>query len=151
MCPAFKSVTTRANLEAATGCTVVICEDGAVGGVDVRGSAPGTRETDLAATDGIGQRSPCRPAQRRQRIRTGGCNRRVVRYSGRTKALGCNSAERRFRSCPPPYCSTWGLSGAIFARPPMMAKPPAAAPPLFRPHRAVLARAPARPWARCSV
>ena len=32
---------------AATGCTVVICEDGAVGGVDVRGSAPGTRETDL--------------------------------------------------------------------------------------------------------
>lgn len=30
-----------------TGCTVVLCEDGAVGGVDVRGSAPGTRETDL--------------------------------------------------------------------------------------------------------
>ena len=33
--------------EAATGCTVVLCEAGAVGGVDVRGSAPGTRETDL--------------------------------------------------------------------------------------------------------
>lgn len=32
---------------AATGCTVVLCEEGAVGGVDVRGSAPGTRETDL--------------------------------------------------------------------------------------------------------
>ena len=30
-----------------TGCTVVLVEDGAVGGVDVRGSAPGTRETDL--------------------------------------------------------------------------------------------------------
>jgi L-aminopeptidase/D-esterase-like protein len=30
-----------------TGCTVVLCEDGAVAGVDVRGSAPGTRETDL--------------------------------------------------------------------------------------------------------
>ncbi|MDU4934086.1 MAG: P1 family peptidase [Peptostreptococcaceae bacterium] len=30
-----------------TGCTVVICEEGAVCGVDVRGSAPGTRETDL--------------------------------------------------------------------------------------------------------
>lgn len=30
-----------------TGCTVVLCEAGAVGGVDVRGSAPGTRETDL--------------------------------------------------------------------------------------------------------
>jgi L-aminopeptidase/D-esterase-like protein len=30
-----------------TGCTVVLAEAGAVGGVDVRGSAPGTRETDL--------------------------------------------------------------------------------------------------------
>ena len=30
-----------------TGCTVVIFERGAVAGVDVRGSAPGTRETDL--------------------------------------------------------------------------------------------------------
>jgi L-aminopeptidase/D-esterase-like protein len=32
---------------AATGCTVVVCKKGAVGGVDVRGGAPGTRETDL--------------------------------------------------------------------------------------------------------
>jgi L-aminopeptidase/D-esterase-like protein len=32
---------------ALTGCTVVLCEDGAVGGVDQRGGAPGTRETDL--------------------------------------------------------------------------------------------------------
>jgi len=30
-----------------TGCTVVLCEQGAVAGVDVRGAAPGTRETDL--------------------------------------------------------------------------------------------------------
>ncbi len=36
------------NTEALTGCTVVLCpEDGAVGGVDQRGGAPGTRETDL--------------------------------------------------------------------------------------------------------
>ncbi len=33
--------------EGMTGCTVIICENGASGGVDVRGSAPGTRETDL--------------------------------------------------------------------------------------------------------
>jgi L-aminopeptidase/D-esterase-like protein len=33
--------------EGMTGCTVIICEQGATGGVDVRGSAPGTRETDL--------------------------------------------------------------------------------------------------------
>lgn len=30
-----------------TGCSVVICENGATGGVDVRGGSPGTRETDL--------------------------------------------------------------------------------------------------------
>lgn len=33
--------------ERPTGCTVVLTPDGAVGGVDVRGGAPGTRETDL--------------------------------------------------------------------------------------------------------
>ncbi len=35
------------NDEALTGCTVILCEGGAVGGVDQRGGAPGTRETDL--------------------------------------------------------------------------------------------------------
>ena len=35
------------DLEAATGCTVILCPAGAVAGVDVRGGAPGTRETDL--------------------------------------------------------------------------------------------------------
>lgn len=30
-----------------TGCTVILCEDGACAGVDVRGGAPATRETDL--------------------------------------------------------------------------------------------------------
>lgn len=35
------------DLKAATGCTVILCEEGAVAGVDVRGGAPGTRDTDL--------------------------------------------------------------------------------------------------------
>jgi L-aminopeptidase/D-esterase-like protein len=35
------------NLEAGTGCTVIICDTPAVGGIDVRGGAPATRETDL--------------------------------------------------------------------------------------------------------
>ena len=35
------------DMDAACGVTVVICKVGAVAGVDVRGSAPGTRETDL--------------------------------------------------------------------------------------------------------
>ncbi len=33
--------------EALTGCTVILCRKGAVAGVEVRGGAPGTRETDL--------------------------------------------------------------------------------------------------------
>lgn len=35
------------NEDALTGCTVILCRKGAVAGVDVRGGAPGTRETDL--------------------------------------------------------------------------------------------------------
>lgn len=34
------------DFDACTGCTVILCEGGAVGGVDVRGSASGTRELD---------------------------------------------------------------------------------------------------------
>lgn len=35
------------DLAGLTGCTVILCEGGAVAGVDQRGGAPGTRETDL--------------------------------------------------------------------------------------------------------
>lgn len=38
------------DINAITGCTVILCEEGAVGGVDQRGGAPGTRETDLLRT-----------------------------------------------------------------------------------------------------
>lgn len=36
-----------------TGCSVVLCPQGAVAGVDVRGAAPGTRETDLLRPDNL--------------------------------------------------------------------------------------------------
>ena len=39
------------NSEKGTGCTVIICEKGAVGGVDVRGGGPATRETDLLRSE----------------------------------------------------------------------------------------------------
>jgi L-aminopeptidase/D-esterase-like protein len=41
------------DLQAATGCTVVLCEEGATAGVDVRGGAPGTRETDLLKPENL--------------------------------------------------------------------------------------------------
>jgi L-aminopeptidase/D-esterase-like protein len=37
------------DIQAVSGVTVVVCPKGAVAGVDVRGAAPGTRETDLMA------------------------------------------------------------------------------------------------------
>ena len=37
------------NEEACTGCTVVLCPDETVGGVDIGGSASGTREMDASA------------------------------------------------------------------------------------------------------
>ena len=39
--------------ERPTGCTVVLCDPPAVCGVDVRGGAPGTRETDLLHSDNV--------------------------------------------------------------------------------------------------
>jgi len=42
--------------ERITGCTVVLAQTGAVAGVDVRGSAPGTRETDVLRSTGLVER-----------------------------------------------------------------------------------------------
>ena len=39
--------------KARTGCTVILCESGVAAGVDVRGSAPGTRETDAIRPGGL--------------------------------------------------------------------------------------------------
>ena len=44
------------DLQAGSGCTVIIIENGAVAGVDVRGGAPGTRETDLLAPENLVQK-----------------------------------------------------------------------------------------------
>lgn len=41
------------NLAAATGCTVILCPAGVTAGVDVRGGAPGTRETDLLKPENL--------------------------------------------------------------------------------------------------
>lgn len=38
---------------AGSGTSVIMCPDGAVGGVDVRGAAPGTRESDLLAPENL--------------------------------------------------------------------------------------------------
>ncbi|WP_313524867.1 P1 family peptidase [Anaerotignum sp.] len=47
------------NLEGATGCTAIICEDGAVAGVDVRGGGPASRETELLKPVNMVQQIHC--------------------------------------------------------------------------------------------
>jgi L-aminopeptidase/D-esterase-like protein len=42
--------------ERPTGCTVVLAEDGVIAGVDVRGAAPGTRDTELLAPENVVER-----------------------------------------------------------------------------------------------
>ncbi|MBH0229495.1 P1 family peptidase [Halobacillus yeomjeoni] len=41
------------NVQAGTGCTVLLSEEGAVAGVDVRGGSPGTKETDLLKSENL--------------------------------------------------------------------------------------------------
>ena len=41
------------NIDGATGCTAIICENGAFAGVDVRGGGPATRETDLLKSENM--------------------------------------------------------------------------------------------------
>jgi L-aminopeptidase/D-esterase-like protein len=45
------------NLDSGTGCTVVLCRGGAVAGVDARGGAPGTRETDCLRPENVVDRA----------------------------------------------------------------------------------------------
>lgn len=47
MIPRNVKIGNATDLDAATGCTVILCEAGATAGVDVRGGGPATRETDL--------------------------------------------------------------------------------------------------------
>lgn len=41
------------DIEAGTGCTVILCKQGATAGVDVRGGGPATRETDLLRSENM--------------------------------------------------------------------------------------------------
>lgn len=47
------------DLEGGTGCTAIICEEGAVAGVDVRGGGPASRETELLRPEKTVQKIHC--------------------------------------------------------------------------------------------
>ena len=47
------------DVDNATGCTAIICENGAWAGVDVRGGSPASRETELFRPENTVQQIPC--------------------------------------------------------------------------------------------
>ena len=91
--------------ERPTGCTVMLAEPGAVAGVDVRGAAPGTRETDLLDPINTVDRGARDRARRRQRVRP---RRRVWRraLARRARDRLRRRPSRACRSCRRRSCST---------------------------------------------
>ena len=94
--------------EALTGCTVILCRKGAVGGVDVRGSAPGTRETDLL--------NPVNLVDKVQAVLLAGGSAfgldaasGVMKYLAEQKIGYGVGAQRASRSSRRRSCLTWGL------------------------------------------
>ena len=96
-----------------TGCTVVLCEQGAVTGVDVRGSGPGTRETDLL--------DPINHVEHAHAILLSGGSAFGLDAAGRRHALSgrarhrvrhalCQSADRP--GCDPLRSSPWGFENS---------------------------------------
>ncbi|MGL4790818.1 MAG: P1 family peptidase, partial [Anaerotignaceae bacterium] len=47
------------NIEGGTGCTAIVCKNGVTAGVDVRGGAPASRETDLLKSVNMVQKIHC--------------------------------------------------------------------------------------------
>ena len=97
--------------ERPTGCTVVLLKDGTTGGVDVRGGAPGTRETDLL--------NPVNSVQIVNAIMLSGGSAygldaaTGVDEAGSTSTTSAIPSARQgsCRSFPPRSCSTWGSAG----------------------------------------
>jgi L-aminopeptidase/D-esterase-like protein len=98
------------NENALTGCTVVLAEGGAVGGVDQRGGAPGTRETDLL--------SPMHSVQEAHAILLAGGSAfglnaaaGVMRYL-EEKGIGVNTGDARVPIVPGAILYDLGLGDA---------------------------------------
>ena len=85
--------------ERPTGCTVDPRRGGATAGVDVRGAAPATRETDLLEPGEHGRADQRRGAVRRQRVRPRRGDRRRA-LARRAEHRHASTAPRTCRSCP---------------------------------------------------
>ena len=99
--------------EAGTGCTVIVAPEGATGGVDVRGGAPASRETDLLRPENTVDKvhAVCLRADRPLASRLQAAS----LANSRAAALVCPSAPRRCPSCAPAVSSTLPLATPPYA------------------------------------
>jgi hypothetical protein len=134
-----------------TGCTVVMAEGGAVCGVDVRGGAPGTRETDLL--------DPVATVDRVHAVllaggsafgldAAGGVMRWLEERGFGYSATRC--AATACRSCPRRSCSTWTWGTGGSGRTPRRDMRRRRARRPRRSWKATSARARVRRWGSCS-
>ena len=137
-----------------TGCTRgALPAAGAVCGVDVRGAAPGTRETDLLRPRQPGRAGARRAADRRQRLRAG-CRRRRDALAGGARPSAVPVRARR----AVPHRAGGGAVRPVGRRRRASAPMPTAgyaaceaAQRASRRRKAASAPAPAPRWASCSA
>ena len=82
------------DLNGATGCTVLICDEPMIGGVDVRGANPGTKDTDLLRPNST-------MPEVHAFVLTGGSTFGLDAACGVSKWL---EEQGRCKSCKTPYC-----------------------------------------------
>ena len=133
--------------ERPTGCTVVLAEDGAVAGVDVRGGAPGTREVALL--------DPVNRAQEVHAVVLSGGSAfgldaasGVVRYL-EEKGIGYEVAGHVVPIVPAAILFDLGVGMDPSGRDRSAATGPRWRPARLRPPRAASVRGRGPPWASC--
>src|ERR1700722_8288468 len=108
--PAMKGLTAIAgirvghasNFDALTGCTAILCEGGAVCGVDIRGSASGTEEIEALRPGHVNEQVHAIELLGWRRLRACG-----VTWSNAASDLG--RGRRWCPSCLARFCSIWEL------------------------------------------
>lgn len=94
------------NKDAATGCTVILCEQGMAAGLDVRGGGPASRETELL--------KPTAAAEAIHAVLLSGGSAFGLDAAGgvmeylEERNIGFNVGSQRFPWCANPACSTDG-------------------------------------------
>ena len=100
------------DFDALTGCTVILCDGGAVGGVDIRGSATGTSEIDVMNPGHVTDRVHAV-------VFAGGAHLSSEAASGvrrflEKKGVGFDTGQPKCRSYLAPFSTIWGSARRMY-------------------------------------